>query len=101
MLPYDQIPADHRTILDIAPQLGDEGHAGMLNFALAVWAARDDSKPDGEARRAANTAMDEIDAMLRELHALRNQLIDETRASDDATDARADALLAAGKAAAR
>ena len=46
--------------------------------------AGDDSKAQPEVRRAANTAMDEIDAMLRELHALRARLISEIRASDDA-----------------
>ena len=56
--------------------------------------ARDDSKADDpDARRAANTAMDEIDAMLRELHTLRQALVTETRASDDETAARVDELL--------
>ena len=49
--------------------------------------ARDDSKTQPEVRRTANTAMDEIDAMLRELHALRARLIGEIRASDDASAA--------------
>ncbi|MDQ2876849.1 MAG: hypothetical protein M3Y33_19410 [Actinomycetota bacterium] len=39
--------------------------------------------------------MGAIDAMLAELHQVRAQLVTEIRASDDATDARADALLAA------
>ena len=39
--------------------------------------------------------MDAIDAMLAELHALRSRLTGEMRASDDATAARVDALLAA------
>jgi hypothetical protein len=38
--------------------------------------------------------MDAIDGMLRDLYALRARLTDEIRASDDATAARADALLA-------
>ena len=55
--------------------------------------AGDDSKAQPEDRRAANTAMDEIDAMLRELHALRARLVGEIRTSDDASCARADELL--------
>ena len=95
MLPYDQIPQNRRTILDVTGHLGDEGRNGVLGVALAQWAARDDTKADPQARRAANTAMDEIDAMLAELHPLRTRLIDETRDADDATAARVDALLAA------
>jgi hypothetical protein len=38
--------------------------------------------------------MDAIDAMLRELHAIRAQLTGEIRADDDATAACDDALLA-------
>ena len=98
MLPYDQIPQDRRSLLDVTGRLGDDGHVGTLGFALGQWAARDDSKAGPEARRAANTAMDEIDAMLAELHTLRTRLIGETRASDDACNARLDAMLAAAKA---
>jgi hypothetical protein len=94
MLPYDQIPQDRRTLLDVTGRLGDEGHAGVLGFALAQWAAPDDTKADPQARRAANTAMDEIDAMLAALHALRARLVSEIRDADDATAARVDALLA-------
>ncbi len=43
--------------------------------------------------------MAEIDRMLRELNAMRAWLVGEIRASDDAAAARADALLAAAKAA--
>ena len=64
-----------------------------LGTWLAVWSARDDTKPDAHARRAANDAMDAIDSMLRDLHEVRAHLIGEIRASDDAADARADALL--------
>jgi hypothetical protein len=42
-----------------------------LSVALSRWERRDDTRPQPEIRRAANTAMDEIDAMLRELHTLR------------------------------
>jgi len=90
-LPYDQIPEDRRTIGDFAGRLDE--HNGVLGVALAQWMARDDTKAESAIRQAANTAMDEIDAMLRELHALRSRLVSEIRASDDASDARADALL--------
>ena len=39
--------------------------------------------------------MDAIDAMVRDLYAMRSRLVGEIRASDDATAARADAMLAA------
>ena len=94
MFPQDQIPEDRRAILDFTGRLGDEGHNGVLAVALAQWAARDDSKPGPQAREAANTAMDAVDAMLRELHELRARLVSEIRASDDAAAARADQLLA-------
>lgn len=67
---------------------------GVLDAALAQWAARDDTRPQPEVRQAANTAMDAIDSMLAELHQLRARLVSEIRASDDLAAARADALLA-------
>src|SRR6266568_1971949 len=62
---------------------------GALTDALDLWAARDDARPQPEVRRAANTAMDEIDAMVRELYAMRSRLVTETRAADDAPGRRA------------
>ena len=70
-----------------------EDPMGVLAIALGQWEDRDDSKPQPEVRRAANKAMDAIDAMLRELHAMRARLVSEIRAADDASAARADALL--------
>jgi hypothetical protein len=93
MLPYDQIPPERRTICDYTGRLGDEGHNGVLGVALAQWMARDDSKADPDARQAANTAMDAIDVMLRELYELRSRLVTEIRAADDASMARAEELL--------
>jgi hypothetical protein len=93
VLPYDQIPAERRTIVDFTGRLGYEGHNGVLGVALAQWMARDDTKAEPEVRQAANTAMDAIDAMLGELHTLRARLVSEIRASDDAAAARAGALL--------
>jgi len=68
-------------------------HADDLGGFLATWSARDDSKPDARARRAASEAVTAIDAALRELHGVRARLVGEIRDSDDATAARADALL--------
>lgn len=95
MLRYDQIPPERLPILDYTSRLGDDGHLGDLAVALAQWAARDETRADPHARRAANTAMDAIDAALAEFYQLRARLVSEIRASDDAADARADALLAA------
>ena len=69
---------------------------GVLAIALGQWEDRDDGKPQPEVRRAANVAMDAIDGMLRDLHAMRARLVGEIRASDDASAARADALLRGG-----
>jgi hypothetical protein len=91
MLPYDKIPPERRTILDFAGRL--DSHNGFLGVALAQWAARDDTKAHPEERRAANTAMDAIDAMLRELHQLRARMVSEIRADDDDAMARTEALL--------
>ena len=97
MLTYDEIPAERLPILDYTSRLGDDGHIGDLAVALAQWAARDETKADPHARRAANTAMDATDAALALLHELRARLVSEIRASDDQAAARVDALLAARK----
>jgi hypothetical protein len=65
-----------------------------LDIALRRWEIRLDDKPQPEARRAANIAMDSIDSMLAHLHQMRSQLLGELRDADDATAARVDALLA-------
>lgn len=71
-----------------------EDNAAVLHAAMAQWATRDDSKAQPAIRRAANTAIDAIDAMLAELHRTRQRLVAELRQADDAALARADALLA-------
>ena len=63
-----------------------------LGAWLAIWAAR--TEPDAHARRCASDAIDAADAMLAGLHGIRARLIGEIRQADDATAARADALLA-------
>jgi hypothetical protein len=82
---------EHDNAAGVAGRLG--GHARALGAALARWDARDDTRPDADARRAASTAMDAVDAMLGELHALRARLAGEIRESDDLAAERADALL--------
>jgi hypothetical protein len=67
---------------------GLAGQAEALAGHLAAWAARDDTRPDAPARRAASAALDTADAMLAELHQIRARLIAEIR---DATAARVDA----------
>jgi hypothetical protein len=67
---------------------------GVLGVALAQWAVRDDTKPQPEVRQAANVAVATIDDMLTALHRVRQQLVTEVRQSDDASLARADAMLA-------
>jgi nucleoid-associated protein YejK len=71
-----------------------EDPMGVLAIALGQWEARDDTKAQPHVRQAANTAMDAIDEMLSELHQMRSRLVGEIRASDDATAARVDAMLA-------
>jgi len=66
----------------------------ILSGALQVWAGRDPTKPQPEVRRAANEAMAAVDDLLGQLHRLRSTLVGEIRASDDATAARVDELLA-------
>ena len=94
MLRYDEIPAERLPILDYTGRLGDEGHIGVLAVALAEWAARSEDKPDADARRAANRAMDALDAALALLYELRSRLITEIRESDDQAAVRVDELLA-------
>jgi hypothetical protein len=62
-----------------------------LGTWLGIWNNR--KEPDAQARRCASDAVDAIDAMLRDLHLVRQQLLSEIREADDATAARADALL--------
>lgn len=73
-----------------------EDPMGVLAIALGQWEDRDDTRPQPEVRRAASKAVDEIDAMLGELHAMRSRLVSEIRASDDANMARIDAMRAGG-----
>ncbi len=71
-----------------------EAPAAVLGYALTQWEGRDDTKAQPEVRRAANTAMDTIDAMMHELYVMRSRLIGEIRSSDDESMRRTEALLA-------
>lgn len=53
-----------------------------LGIWLAIWEAR--SEPDAQARRCASDAVDAINATLRDLYTVRQQLISEIRQADDA-----------------
>jgi hypothetical protein len=78
---------DHARISELAAQLAAH---------LAAWHAHQPG-PDMPACSAANEAIGDIDAMLRALHVIRARLTGEIRDSDDATDARVDAMLAAAR----
>jgi hypothetical protein len=67
-------------------------HVENLATWLAIWEAR--KEPDAFARRCASDAVDAVDAALGELYGIRSHLVAEIRAANDATAARADALLA-------
>jgi hypothetical protein len=77
-----------------APLSALREHVENLGAWIAVWQAR--NEPDAHARRCANDAMDAIDVMLRELHAVRARLTGEIRQADDRTAERADELLRRG-----
>jgi hypothetical protein len=83
-----------------APLSALRNGAEDLAVALAIWEARDDTRADANARRAASNAVGAIDAMLRDLYALRQSLISQIRASDAASVERAEQLLARGPGAA-
>jgi len=52
---------------------------GVLDAALAQWAGRDMAQDQPAASRAGSTAVDAIDALLRELYLLRGRLAREMR----------------------
>jgi hypothetical protein len=78
----------------IRPMTGTlRGNLAEFSTTLSQWERRDATRPQPEVRHAANTATDAIDAMFCELHEVRARLISEIRASDQAAEARLDALL--------
>jgi hypothetical protein len=56
----------------------------VLGVALMHWADRDTARDKAAARRAGSTAVDAIDALLRDLFVLRGRLVREIRQADDA-----------------
>jgi hypothetical protein len=85
------VAGETRAPYDVYAKLEDP--MGVLSVALGQWERRDETRPQPEVRRASNTAMDAIDGMLADLHAMRSRLVGEIRDADDATAARVDALL--------
>ena len=70
-----------------------QSHVDRLDDALVLWEDRDETTAQPGVRRAANVAMDSVDALLHELHQMRAELISQIRAYDDANAERVDALL--------
>jgi hypothetical protein len=87
---------------------GLEDLAGLINFRVGAWhdfgyetppAPECKSIPplgerSAEAIRAGHKAIEAIDELIRQLHALRSQLIGELRQDEDARADRVDAMLA-------
>lgn len=69
-------------------------NVGQLAVSSAIWDYRGD-KPDAFHLKARNDAVDAIDAMMRDLHKVRAQLVAEGRKAQDELNARVDARLAA------
>ena len=63
-------------------------HTGILDLALAQWANRSTEPDKAAARRAGSTAVDAIDALLRDLFLLRGRLVREIRQADGAAHCR-------------
>jgi hypothetical protein len=60
----------------------------VLGVALMQWADRGTAGDGAAARRAGSTAVDAIDALLRDLFVLRGRLVQEIRQADDAARPR-------------
>jgi len=78
-----------------APLSALREHVEDLGAWLGIWENR--KEPDAFARRCASDAVVALDAMLREIYLVRGRLTSEIRQADDATAARADALLRVDK----
>jgi len=90
---------------------GIEDAAGLLALRLAAWHDFGYSTPpaphcnpipplgerSAEAIRAGHGAIEVIDEIIRDLHALRGQLVSELRANEDVLASRVDEMLAAGR----
>ena len=60
----------------------------VLAVALAQWADRDTAQDKAAAKRAGNTVVDAIDALLRDLYLLRGSLVQQIRQADDGARSR-------------
>lgn len=83
-MPHDQTIVDGLTIMEnTVPTEAFGRRVEALATALRTWHGETPARPS-ERRGAASTAVAEVDGMLHELHVLREQLVGETRAFDDA-----------------
>jgi hypothetical protein len=70
------------------PMASLRDRTGILDVALVQWANRGTARDKAAARRAGSTAVDAIDALLRDLFLLRGRLVREIRQADDAARCR-------------
>lgn len=88
--------------------IGVTDSAEALNWYIGVWNELGYANPptpecktipplgerSAEAIKGAHEAVRVIDEIIRDLHAVRNQLIDEVRTNEDLLNQRVDAMLA-------
>jgi hypothetical protein len=70
------------------PMASLRDRADILDVALVQWANRGTEQDKAAARRAGSTAVDAIDALLRDLFLLRGRLVREIRQGDGAAHCR-------------
>lgn len=70
------------------PTAGLRDRTSVLGVALMQWAGRGTARDQAAARRAGSTAVDAIDALLRDLFVLRGRLVRELRQAGDAGQPR-------------
>ncbi len=70
------------------PMTSLRDRTSVLGVALVQWADRGTARDKAAARRAGSTAVDAIDALLRDLYLLRGRLAREIRQADDASRRR-------------
>ena len=70
------------------PMTSLRDRTSVLGAAIARWAERDTVQDKAAAKRAGNTAVDAIDALLRDLYLLRGRLVQEIRQATDAAPSR-------------
>ena len=71
---------------DLTASLRDS--TGVLGVALVQWADRNAAPDKAAARRAGSTAVDAVDALLRDLFLLRGRLVREIRQANGAAPSR-------------